>query len=349
LVLALALVAALAALPGAAAATVTPEAATGQLGPPPPAGATPNQVIDAQANPQNAGQTLDNDCSADMQKCSWVPDIPPKSQAPIPIDWGPPRILGDVLYNCSPTNYAETAVNIGDEREESTSISESLTLELELGFLGFEETTAEFEAFSKQSETYSTSVSTTNAVAVPPMWKGYTTTSALSGVVSGSAYITDGINNLIQVKNIDMSFPGYAVPGTPVQSAVAYIGNRSPMTQDEIDSRCNAVSGLGATKREHATAPRRIALTVCRTHGRCRARTATGTQLPYIRRADVRLRSHGRTDATGTLRGQKIHLTATRSLKPGRYTLAIHQPGKRTGFHHRPLQALQTSVPITLR
>src|SRR6201992_1355194 len=59
-VLALALVAALAALPGAAAATVTPEAATGQLGPPPPAGATPNQVIDAQANPQNAGQTLHN-------------------------------------------------------------------------------------------------------------------------------------------------------------------------------------------------------------------------------------------------------------------------------------------------
>jgi hypothetical protein len=346
---ALALIVALAALPGAAsAATVKPAAATGQLGPPPPPGAKPTQVIDAQTNPADAGEALDGACTTDMQKCSWVPDIPPAGQPPIQDGWGPPRILGDVLYNCSPTNYAETAVDVSDEREESTSVSETLTLELELGFLGFEETTAEFEAFSKQTESVSTSVSTTNAVAVPPMWKGYNTTSVLSGMVSGDAYITDGIN-LIQVKDIDMSFPGYAPPGTPVSTTVAYIGNRSPMSPEEIASRCNAVNGLGATKREHATKPRRMTLTVCAKHGRCRARAATGAQLPYIRRADVSLRSHGRTYATGTLRGQKVRLTVTRSLKPGRYTLAIHQPGKRTGFHHRALQPLQTSVPITLR
>ena len=349
--LALALVAALGALPSAAsAATMKPAGAAGQLGPPPPAGATPNQVIDAQTNPQNAGDTLDNDCSANMQKCSWVPDIPPKSQPAIPVDWGPPRILGDVLYNCSPTNYAETAVDIGDEREESTSISESLTLELELGFLGFEETTAEFEAFSKQSETFSTSVTTTNAVAVPPMWKGYTTTSVLSGVITGSAYVTEGINNLIQVKDIDMSFPGYAGPGHPGADGGGV--HRQPLA-DERGRDPVALQRRQRPRRHQArsTPPRRggSRSRICTKHGRCRTRTATGAQLPDFRRAGVKLRRHGHTYATGTVRGRKIRLTAKRPVKPGTYTLAIGQHAKPTGLGHRPLRALQTNVPITLR
>lgn len=202
---------------------------------------TPTQVIDAQTDPQAAGQALNSGC-ADLSKCSW------KADSKITIGYGPPRILGDALYNCSDEEYAETAVGVSDEREESTSISETLSVEVGLGFLGFEKSTLEAEVSSKQLEAFSTKVTSTNAVAVPPGWKGWTETKVLTAFVSGSAYITAGINKLIEVKDIDLSFPGYRDPNDKTDTPIEYIGYRTPMTQDDITSRCEAIKGLGADK-----------------------------------------------------------------------------------------------------
>ncbi len=67
----------------------------------------------------------------------------------------------------------------------------------------------------------------------------------LSAFVTGSAYVTEGINNLIQVKDIELSFPGYRDPNDNTDTPIKYIGYRTPMTQDDIASRCNAITGLG--------------------------------------------------------------------------------------------------------
>jgi hypothetical protein len=170
-------------------------------------GQTPDEVIDAGTNADAAAQALNEGC-ADMEKCDW------KSDGDLTTDYGPARIIGDVLYNCSEEGDAETAVGVTDERGESTSVSESISLEISLGFLDLEKSSVEFEAFSKQSQSFSTEVKVTNAVSVAPGWKGWTEALMLSGGVTGSAYITQGIH-LIQVKNIDLQFPGYQGPDAP--------------------------------------------------------------------------------------------------------------------------------------
>ena len=55
---------------------------------------------------------------------------------------------------------------------------------------------------------------------------------ANAGNVTGSAYITQGIH-LIQVKNIDLQFPGYQGPDSPQgQRQVVYSTNTTSMTSD---------------------------------------------------------------------------------------------------------------------
>ena len=50
------------------------------------------------------------------------------TSTPITLDYGPPSILGDVLYNCSADTYAETAIGIRTRRHGDTSISEKVSL-----------------------------------------------------------------------------------------------------------------------------------------------------------------------------------------------------------------------------
>jgi hypothetical protein len=311
---------------------------------------TPSEVIDANTDPQQAGQAMNSGC-ANLVNCSWSADGPPT------IAYGPPSILGDALYNCSDAAYAETAVGVSDERGESTSISESLSVEVGLGFLGFEQSTAEFKVFSKQSESFSTTVSAINAVAVPPMWKGWTETELLTASVTGDAYITAGIDKLIEVKNIDLSFPGYRDPNDTTDNPVKYIGYRTPMTAQDIASRCSAISGLGGAKHAPtgsfqitfchpvsftATAPRDPA-------DACETRKVTGTPPPSIARAAVTLVRADRTYATGTDTGGVFRLTPHRPIRRGRYTLDLRQPlppapqaGRRTQ------SSTATIVPIAI-
>lgn len=321
---------------------------------------TPSQVIDASTDPQLAGQTLNSGC-ADLSNCSW------NASSPITTGYGPPSILGDALYNCSDEAYAETAVGISDERGQSTSISETLSVEVKLGFLGFEESTAEFKVFSKQAESFSTTVTSTNAVAVPPMWKGWTETEVLSAFVSGNAYITEGINKLIEVENIDLSFPGYRDPNDTTDTPVKYIGYRTPMTPDDITSRCDAISGL-AGARLGAAPPGSFNLTLCRVvpvaglgsvpgvesrrvlQSRCASREVTGTPPPSISQAAATLTRAGRTYAAGTDTGGRIRLAVRRPITAGRYTLSFRERQPPSGpARPRTQTEVATIVPIAIR
>lgn len=320
---------------------------------------TPTQVIDATTDPQLAGQTLNAGC-ADISNCSWNP-----SMTPITIGYGPPSVLGDALYNCSDEAYAETAVGISDEVAESTSLSETLSVEVKLGFLGFEESTAEFQAFSKQSTTFSKTVTSVNAVAVPPMWKGWNETEVLTGFASGDAYITDGIK-LIEVQNIDLSFPGYRNPNDTTDTPVKYIGYRTPMTAQDITSRCGAISGLGGA-RLGATPPASFKLTLCTAvpaaglgsvpgleprrliQSRCASRKVLGTSPPAVSQATATVTRAGRTYAAGTDTGGRIRLTVSRPITAGRYTLTVSQPVTASQRGRRTQTELATIVPIAIQ
>lgn len=153
-------------------------------------------MINAKTDPTGAGRALTQGC-ANISNCKWhTTSVTPA--------YGPPRILGDVLYNCSPKNeemdMAETAVGVADERAQTTSLSEKVSLKLSLELVGLASTSVEFEAFSKQAVTFKTGVEVENAVVVPPGFKGYTTTQLLSANVTGDMVVGD---NLIQVQNVD--------------------------------------------------------------------------------------------------------------------------------------------------
>lgn len=314
-------------------------------------GDTPSEVIDAQTNPQEAGQELNTGC-ADLSNCSW------QATSSITTGYGPSQILGDALYNCSPASdeqaYADTAVGISEEREESTSVSETLSVEIGLGFLGFEKSTAEFELFSKQSASFSTEVSTTSGVEVPPMWKGWTETRVLTAFVTGNAYVTDGLNHLIEVKNMQLDFPGYQNPNDTQDSPVLYIQKRTAMTPEDIASRCNTISGLGAgtpsvssRAKQLATPTGSFELALCQRGGGCATRTVAGTLPRGIDQATLTLTRAGRTYATGADTGGRIQLTTRRRITAGRYTLTISQP-RRDG-PRRAQTTLRTIVPIIVR
>jgi hypothetical protein len=321
-----------------AAASVAPSATAVQQ--------TPN-VIDAQDDPQAAGDALSSGCagativagtSPGSSQCSWNPT------SKITVGYGPPKILGDALYNCAnpldPDAYSEASVGFTDEREESISVSETVSVEVGLGFLGFEKTTAEFEAFSGQAGSFSTLVSTTNAVSVPPWWKGWTETKILTASVTGDAYINvpsgGPAAGLLQVKNIDLNFPGFK-PENSKDSPILYIGYRTPMRFTDLQSRCADVASYGI----QALAPDAFGLTLCR--ATCATRKVVGIRPPSTRPGAAILTRRGRTYAKGTHIHGRDRLKLQRTIRPGKYKLTVIERRRRsrTEFH--------TVVPITVR
>ena len=210
--------------------------------------------------------------------------------------YGAPSILGDVQYNCSSTTYSETAIGVKDERQETTSVSEKVSLKVSLSFIGLAKSSAEFEAFSKQSNSVSAAEEVQNAVAVPPLYKGWTVTRALTGTVNGSAYVTDGID-LIEVKNIDLSFPGFRDPADTSNDPILYTGIKQPMDADDIKAACTDLDEGIDTDQLVGTAQARASefeLGLCRASDRCTSRTVrlAATRRPPRRRAAQPGRPH---------------------------------------------------------
>lgn len=310
--------------------------------------ATPTQVIDAQTDPQGAADALNSGC-ADLSNCKW------KDEGTITVDYGPSRILGDVLYNCTdPADKDandETAVGVTDERAETTSLSEKVSLKISLGFLGFEKTSAEFEAFSKQAETFETGVTTKSSIIVGPGEKGWTETQVLTASTTGSAYITAGINKLIQVKDIDLDFPGYRDPKDS-RGTVLYNQFEEPMTEDDLADRCGPVNHLGgATPRAYAGT---FNITLCAAnpdprHLRCAIRAVTGNAPPRRAYSTAELIRDGRTYAADTNVDGSVRLVRRRAITAGKYTLTLRgRPVAAGGKRDGSLTTLTTILPITI-
>ena len=311
---------------------------------------TPDRVIDAKANPDAAAAALNSGtCNPSTQTC-WKNDTafnPKTNGRPA---YGAPSILGDVQYNCNTDEYSETAVSVEDERQETTSLSERVSLKVSLSFIGLAKSSAEFSAFSKQSTSFSTSVTVTNAVAVPPLYRGWTVTRIRSGTVTGSAYVTQGIN-LIQVQGIDLSFPGFRDPDDTTDP-VLYTGVKQPMDADDIKAACSNLDMTvryrsapqgGASPREHVRArPLRAA-------GRCTSRKVSGSLPPDVPRASALLTRAGRTYGRGTYLRGHTKLSVRRPLKAGRYKLTLRErPTASQQIGAGPLHAIKTIVPITV-
>jgi len=304
----------------------------------------PSKVIDAQTDPTEAGQALDSGC-ANISNCKFTNDTP------ITVAYGPFKILGDKLYNCSPESdesaYAETATGITDEREETTSLSESVSIKVQGSILGLESASLEFKAFSSQAESFSTSVSTTSAVAVPPMWEGWTQYRVETASVTGSAYVSSGIQGLVEVTGIDLSFPGYTQGGdTPVE----YVQVRQPMSEDDIKTYCDAIPSstkLGASRGLRSGS---FTITLCQAAPACASRQVSGVAPLPISKAAATLVRGGRTYATGTDTQGRIQLTVHGTLPAGRYTLNLKQPERISehGHRHYAITYTLTVVPVTL-
>ncbi len=314
---------------------------------------TPTEVIDAQKNPDAAGAALNAGC-ADLKECDW-------QTTSVTDGYGPRTVLGDVLYNCSTNDddLAETQVGVSDERSETTSLSEEVSVKLQGGLIGLASASAEFTAFTKQASKFSTKVTTGNAVPVRAGWKGYTTTQLMSAQVTGDTYITAGIDKLIEVKGIVLTYPGYEDPHDS-HSEIIENGTRDPMTPDDIRSRCNAVnagpsSGLGGTKptphsrRQAVTG--RFKLTLCRPGTGCAARTVSGPPPPDIGPATVTVTARGHTYATGNDTRGNIRLTLRRSLDWHNCNLTLRTaPSRsRTDGSVRMAYRRVVVVPITIR
>lgn len=312
---------------------------------------TPTQVINAQTDPEAAAQALNTGC-ADMSNCKLA-------DATITNDYGPPAILGDALYNCAPVGSpnAYTATSISDTRAETTSLSEKLSVKLQGGLVGLVSASTEFSVFTSQSSTFSTSVTTTTQIPVPPGYEGFTTTQVLSANVTASYYITRGIN-LIKVTGIDMSFPGYEDKQNTGDNTVIYNTITKPINpviilNYQTIAPCNAVSdapplnGLGGARPRPQKGS--FKLTVCPVGGRCVTHTIPGAPPARLARASAALTRGGRTYATGTDSNGRIRLTGHRRITAGRYTLTLRQHPATPRSHRRTRTILTTIVPVLIR
>ena len=295
----------------------------------PPLRATPDQVINAQKDPNAATQALQG--CADISNCSLA-------NISVTGGYGPPAILGDVLYNCNPPggSTAYTAASISDTRGETTSVSEKLSVKLQGGLIGIASTSLEAWVSSTQAQTFSTTVTTTSQVTVPPGYKGYTTTQVLSANATASYYITRGIK-LIEVTGIDMTFPGYQDNQHSGDSQVIYNGVTQPINpvinlNYQTIPPCNAVNdnpstGLGGVRRKFATGS--FKLTICQRGKRCVIHTLHGPPPPNVRRATAVLARGARTYAAGTDVRGRIRLNQRRKFTVGKYQLIIRQKPKK--------------------
>lgn len=337
-------------------------------------------VIDAGTNAQQAADALNEGC-VDMAKCEW-------DQRTATSTYGPWKIVGDKLYNCSATAEAQTASEVHESRSESTSVSEKLSVEISLGFLGLASTSLTASGFSQQEQGSTTTVSSGTAVPVSPGYVGWTESHVMSNVSSGDASITDGINLQTKVTGIDMTFPaidknGDAQAENRTYSRAMTTTQPGSTTPGEVETYCTDVEAQPASAANSAASAARAArpmaamsrvprekpfkLTVCRAtrasgpsshRARCHRRSVKGL-LPkrhHMRRVTARLERAGRVHARDTDRRGAIRLTQRRDIMAGRYRLVLKKKKKNIVVRNRKGKKLYrattqefTIIPVTIR
>ena len=333
-------------------------------------------AIDAQANPAAAAAALDagtcgtcitwqtgtapGGCAggdpapaAPVQSAPCVPATNNTAHYAITEGWSTPAVFGDVLYNCSANQPAETDTGTSDARADSFSLSEKVTLSISVKVPDVVSLNSEVSAFSKQAISSADTVLVNTGVTVDPGWKGWTTTQVKTEMIPGSASVTDPVRNIITpVQGLNVTFPGYKL--NPAENETSFTGHEFPMTDAEMLTICGAgpvnsarrgirVVGAGVSARR----PSSFALRLCGRTGPCRSREVTGSLPPSrIRQAAARLTRAGHTYGRGTYTHGNTQVRMSRALRPGKYRLTLTEPSQRVGA--RALHAIVTSLPVTV-
>ncbi|MBV8946484.1 MAG: hypothetical protein JOZ95_13755 [Solirubrobacterales bacterium] len=270
--------------------------------------ASPITVIDGNTNPTGAGTAINTYCGPNFENCKFVGPASPT------LGYGPPRSIGDAVYNCGQT-YAEDKVEISDERSESTSLDQSVSLSVKVGIIKLEGET-EFSELEK----ISSGLGTTGTVEVAPGEKGWLETRVPTASATG--YITDGIH--FQVTNFELTFPGYRLKGS--NNSIIFTSVHDKLGDDQKLCK-NLALTLPPAPVALGAGPG-LPILIC-TARRCTTRVMT--LAPAIRpNTEVTLARGTRIYATGTAGRLRIVLRARRHVPPGRYVLFLTGPRRTT-------------------
>lgn len=278
------------------------------------------QTIDAKTNPTAAAQAL-NACAAGAQ-CKFTP----AGKAQVALD--APRILGDALYNCGGAE-AEDTVAISDERSQSTSLEESLSVKASVEILEVAKVSVEAEVNSKQLDEVATKTTQTNSVSVEPGEIGWTETQVPTATLTGTYSITNG-GSQINVINVVLNFPGFGVPDDKSLNAISFTSKHEKMTDQDRKDRCSVLPPLNPAGIAAPGAPGAATshtLVICgRGRGCANRRTVTGIDQPLTRGTRVSLVRGRVIYATGVIGNRGGVLRAQRPVRRGSYTLLLSGP-----------------------
>ena len=279
-----------------------------------PAGVTAApQTIDAKTHSAEAGKAMSDFCEV-ISNCQFV------GTAPIKVAYDDYRVLGDALYNCGGSD-AEDEVAISDERSEATSVDESLSVKVKLGFLGLAKASVEAEVNSKQLDQVATSLKQANTVSVAPGTIGFTETRVPTAYLNGEAHIADGVN-LIYVTNLELTYPGY---GNQAIDKLDWRNVHKDMTDEDRHSHCAGLPPLyPATAPRESPPPRSPHVVICRRRRKCtRRRLIIGMPLSIPAGTKLTLARGSVIYATGTAGKRRIIMHARRPVPVGAFTLLV--------------------------
>jgi hypothetical protein len=278
----------------------------------PRADAAASQTINAQTNPQQAGQAI-NDFCAVISNCKFVGGQPT-------VKYADARVLGDALYNCGQSD-AEDEVTISDRRSESTSVDEELSASVKLGFLGLEKTSIEAEVHSKQLDEVATETEQRNSVSVEPGEVGYTETQVPTAYINGTAYVTDGVN-LITITNVELTYPGY---GNQAINKIQWTDVHRLMDEKQRAAHCDQLPALApASAALTAPRPNSDAVVLCAGSGACTGNELiSDNPLPITAGTRLTLARGTKIYASGTAGKRRIVLHRRRPVGAGTYTLIV--------------------------
>jgi hypothetical protein len=270
------------------------------------------QTIDAKTDPAAAGKALDF-CEV-LSNCKFV------QSGDIKVGYDAPRVLGDALYNCGQAD-AEDEVTISDERSESNSVEESMSVKASLAFIGLAKASVEAEVNSKQLDEVATKLQQTNSVSVAPGTIGYTETRVPTAYLDGDTHVTNGVN-LINVTNLELTYPGY---GNKAINKIDWTNRHKDMTDQDRHENCAGLPPLypsNAAASPHRST--RSSVKVCAAHRGCgHARPVTGIGQPVPAGTKLTLARGRVIYATGTAGKRGALLHARRRVPAGAYQLAL--------------------------
>jgi hypothetical protein len=279
---------------------------------------TDTQTIDAKANPAAAAQAL-NACAV-QGTCKFT------QFGDIKVALDAPRILGDALYNCGGAE-AEDTVAISDERSQSTSLEQSVSVKASVEILEVAKVSVEAEVNSKQLDEVATKTTQANSVSVEPGEIGWTETQVPTATLTGMYTITNG-GNQINVTNVDLSFPGFGDPSSTSLNAISFTSKHAKMTAQDVTDRCGVLPPLKPTVAAPARpgavgSPSNPSIVIClsgRGPAHCQTITGIGQSIP--KRTSVSLVRGTVVYATG--KGNVLR--AKRAVPRGNYTLLLSGP-----------------------